>query len=98
MRCPRDATRGIASAIKGSSARGVNCRPGRPGTPSTRCWAALGHTDQPVAVGLDEHEEVGEGQVGEQLPLGDDPLEVAGDGPGEIGVLGEQIGEVDMLG
>jgi hypothetical protein len=58
-----------------------------------RRGTGLGDAEELVVVQRDVHEEVRERQVGEELPLGDDQLEVVDGGTGELRVLGQQVRE-----
>ncbi len=55
----------------------------------------LGEADEPARAVLDRapQEEVREGEVGEQLPFGHEPLEVGGGVRGQVGVGADDIAE-----
>ena len=96
--CPSSLSRPIAPDLKAAVTNGIRrrrrrCRRRRPAAPSARCWAALRHTHQHAVVAAHPHQIVGEGEVGQQLPLADHGVQVVDGVAGQHRVLGEQVTE-----
>ena len=54
---------------------------------------ALRHADHHAVIAANPHQIVAEGQIGQQLPLTHDGMQMVHSGAGQDGVLGEQVPE-----